>query len=57
MPTEISRSNVFATDSVEKALAIAETVTPEDGIILVTGSLYLVGDVRKILLTQFDAPN
>ncbi len=57
IPSEISRSNIFATDNVEKALTIAETVTPEDGIILVTGSLYLVGDVRKILLTQFDAPN
>ncbi len=57
IPNEISRSNIFATDRVENALAIAETVTAEDGIILVTGSLYLVGDVRKILLTQFDAPN
>lgn len=49
IPDEISRSNIFATDRVEKALTIAETVTPDIGIILVTGSLYLVGEVKQVL--------
>ena len=57
IPADLSRLNIFASDHVENALTIAETVTADDGIILVTGSLYLVGDVQKILLTQFDAPN
>lgn len=52
IPDEISRSNIFATDRVENALAIAEAVSAEDGIILVTGSLYLVGDVKRILRSQ-----
>ncbi len=49
IPADIPKQSVFATDSVSKALDIAETVTPDDGIILVTGSLYLVGEVKKIL--------
>lgn len=50
IPDDISRLNVFAADSVEKALTIAETMTPDDGIILVTGSLYLVGEVKQVLV-------
>lgn len=52
IPNEISRSHIFASDRVENALTIANTVTAEDGIILVTGSLYLVGDVKRILYSQ-----
>jgi len=52
LPPDISRLDVFASDTVENALTIAETVTAEDGIILVTGSLYLVGDVKRILRSQ-----
>ena len=48
MPMELSRQNVFATDRVENAIIIAETITPEGGIILVTGSLYLVGEVKRL---------
>lgn len=52
IPSNVSRSNIFATDKVVNALTIAETITPEDGIILVTGSLYLVGDVKRIQRSQ-----
>ncbi len=52
LPSDISRLNIFASDGVESALTITETVTPDDGIILVTGSLYLVGDVKRILRSQ-----
>ena len=33
------------------AIEIAENITPDDGIILVTGSLYLIGEVKLILST------
>jgi dihydrofolate synthase / folylpolyglutamate synthase len=52
MPARISRLGVFATDRPTKALDIARAVTPADGLILVTGSLYLVGEVRQILQSQ-----
>lgn len=52
VPADISRLNVFTTDRVENALTIAETVTADNGIILVTGSLYLVGEVKRILRSQ-----
>lgn len=48
MPAVIPRQSVFVTDRVANAITIAETVTPEDGIILVTGSLYLVGEVKRL---------
>ena len=52
LPATISRRQTFATDTVANAIEIAETVTSGDGIILVTGSLYLVGEVKKILQSQ-----
>ncbi len=46
LPASISRDNVHSTDSVDHALRTARELTPRNGIILVTGSLYLVGEVR-----------
>lgn len=43
-----ANSRVKVTETVEDAIALANDVAG-DGIILVTGSLYLVGEVRKIL--------
>jgi len=40
---------VYATNSVRDAIEIAQKVTPGDGTILITGSLYLVGEAKKIL--------
>ena len=48
MQAGLTRERTFVTDRVAKAIDIAETITPEDGIILVTGSLYLVGEVKKV---------
>ncbi|MFL6374344.1 MAG: bifunctional folylpolyglutamate synthase/dihydrofolate synthase [Pyrinomonadaceae bacterium] len=48
MPAGVTKERTFVTDSVAKALDIAETITPEGGIILVTGSLYLVGEVKRL---------
>jgi len=52
MPAGISQLAVFATDKVENAIEIARDITPADGIILVTGSLYLVGEAKRILNLQ-----
>jgi dihydrofolate synthase/folylpolyglutamate synthase len=49
LPHGITRERTFATDAVSDAIEIAETVAPDGGVILVTGSLYLVGEVKKIL--------
>jgi folylpolyglutamate synthase/dihydropteroate synthase len=38
--------------SVPEAIRVAQEVSPEDGIILITGSLYLVGETRRILTGQ-----
>jgi len=52
MPANMSKERTFATDNVKSAVDIANEVTPDDGIILVTGSLYLVGEVKTILRSQ-----
>ncbi len=49
IPTDIERSNIVLTDSVEPAIEKALEITPENGLIVVTGSLYLVGEAKKIL--------
>jgi dihydrofolate synthase/folylpolyglutamate synthase len=49
MPGDRTKETTFVTDSVANALDIAETVTPDVGIILVTGSLYLIGEVKRLL--------
>ena len=52
LPTDSQKQNVFVSDGVANAIDIAEVVTPANGIILVTGSLYLVGEAKKILKSQ-----
>lgn len=47
LPVAMTRERVFATDNVSNAIEIAEAITPADGIILITGSLYLIGEVKK----------
>lgn len=52
LPTNMSKERVFATDNVMSAIGIANGVTPDSGLVLVTGSLYLVGEVKKLLRSQ-----
>lgn len=47
-PASIDRSKVVETENVADALEKAREVTPPGGMILVTGSLYLVGEVKKL---------
>ncbi|HQZ83297.1 MAG TPA: folylpolyglutamate synthase/dihydrofolate synthase family protein [Pyrinomonadaceae bacterium] len=48
MPDGISKERTFATDNVASALQVALTADPE-AVIVVAGSLYLVGEVRARL--------
>jgi dihydrofolate synthase/folylpolyglutamate synthase len=41
--------NVIFTESVKQALSWARSVTPAGGLILATGSLHLVGEVKRLL--------
>lgn len=43
------RERIFLTDNVADAITKANEIVAEDGIILVTGSLYLVGETKKLL--------
>jgi dihydrofolate synthase / folylpolyglutamate synthase len=47
-----NQSTVHESPSVRRALRIAREVTPIDGVIIVTGSLYLIGEAQNILRTQ-----
>ncbi len=57
IPDEIDRPNVVLTDSVDAAIAKAQDVTSADGVIVVTGSLYLVGEVKRILSDKLKTKN
>jgi dihydrofolate synthase/folylpolyglutamate synthase len=49
VPETISQKRITLTDTVSEALRIANQTAASDSIILVTGSLYLVGEVKKLL--------
>jgi dihydrofolate synthase/folylpolyglutamate synthase len=49
LPNEMTKVSVFVTDTVAGAIDVAETVSSDEAVILVTGSLYLVGEVKQLL--------
>jgi dihydrofolate synthase/folylpolyglutamate synthase len=49
VPDDVDRENVLLIEKPQDAIAIAVERTDNGGIILVTGSLYLVGEVRRML--------
>jgi dihydrofolate synthase/folylpolyglutamate synthase len=49
IPSETGEIRVVKTRASNEAIKVAMEITPADGIVLVTGSLYLVGEVRRIL--------
>lgn len=49
VPPEFDRDRLILTETVEEALTLARKTVEKDGLILVTGSLYLVGEAKKIL--------
>jgi len=52
VPENFSQAKVHQASSPDEALRIAKEVTPANGLICVTGSLYLVGAVQKLLTEQ-----
>jgi dihydrofolate synthase / folylpolyglutamate synthase len=49
VPAAFPKDNVFSTQTSAGALQKAQSVTTDDGLICVTGSLYLVGEMQKLL--------
>ncbi len=49
VPAAFPKDNVFPAKNVREALEIAQKVNGSDGLICVTGSLYLVGEAQKLL--------
>jgi len=47
-----SGATLHITNSVPEALHLSQMLTPETSLILVTGSLYLIGEVKKLLQMQ-----
>lgn len=47
-PADFHRSKITATESVEEALSVALVETPPEGLVCITGSLYLVGEAQSI---------
>lgn len=52
VPDNFSETRVYQASSADDGLRIAKEVTPTNGLICVTGSLYLVGAVQKLLTDQ-----
>ena len=52
VPKNFSDENVFIAENVGKSIEKAREIVSENGLILVTGSLYLVGEAQKILKHQ-----
>jgi dihydrofolate synthase/folylpolyglutamate synthase len=49
VPESVDVERIFKTDNVADAIEKAKELTAADGLILVTGSLYLVGQVKQLL--------
>jgi dihydrofolate synthase / folylpolyglutamate synthase len=47
LPEDFPRENVFVTETVTEALKIANEISTENDLICVTGSLYLIGEVKN----------
>jgi dihydrofolate synthase/folylpolyglutamate synthase len=48
-PENIDEAKLRSTGSVEEAITLAKKLTSDEGVILITGSLYLVGEARNLL--------
>ncbi len=54
LSVELDRERVFVTQNASEAIAKAHEISGEDSLIVVTGSLYLVGEAKKLM--QHSAP-
>ena len=55
VPRDFDQANVHQATSVKEALLIAQDIIAGDGLICVTGSLYLIGAVQEILSHQSES--
>jgi len=53
VPDDFDEANIQRASSPDEAMRFAKELTPANGLICVTGSLYLVGAVEKLLTDQF----
>jgi len=52
VPEDFDPARILRASGVDEALQLARTVTPADGLVCVTGSLYLVGATQQVLRQQ-----
>jgi dihydrofolate synthase/folylpolyglutamate synthase len=52
VPAAFPKDNVFLTQTSIEALETARKITGKEGVVCVTGSLYLVGEIQKILKSR-----
>jgi dihydrofolate synthase/folylpolyglutamate synthase len=50
----LTHADVIEATDASEAMRIATELTPADGLVVVTGSVYLIGAVRPLLLPQDD---
>ena len=55
VPKDFDQTDVHQATSIKEALLIAQDITAGDGLICVTGSLYLIGAVQEILPHQSES--
>lgn len=56
IPGDIEQRRINFAETPAEAVALAHEVTPDGGLIAVTGSLYLVGEIRGLLLKEVAQP-
>jgi dihydrofolate synthase/folylpolyglutamate synthase len=56
VPLNFDQARVHSAPSAAEAVRIAREITPPDGLICVTGSLYLVGAIQEMLNTKHGRP-
>ncbi len=49
VPEDLDPEKIYLTESVKDALKTARKISPQGNLVCITGSLYLVGEVKKIL--------
>lgn len=54
VPANFPRENVNTASTVVEAIRLAHGITPVDGLICVTGSLYLVGAAQELIAQHFE---
>jgi folylpolyglutamate synthase/dihydropteroate synthase len=49
LPEDFNKEKVYQSETVQEAIKIAKEVSGQENLICVTGSLYLVGEAKKLL--------